>query len=141
MSINENFLNLKNLITNNQISTTKNNTMKKLLFLFSALLFVSCSPIVNQQLFSEDINPKQTVKLKYGEPTEILISGGVETWFYDYKKSLKSNRSIVFDNNDKIIKHEKELKELTWILRNTFIYGGGIIFGAGLLIAVAFSGF
>ena len=115
--------------------------MKKLLFLFSALLFVSCSPIVNQQFFSGDINPKQTVKLEYGEPTEILISGGVETWIYDYKKSLKSNRVIVFDNNGKIIKHEKELKELTWILRNTFIYGGGIILGAGFLIAFAFSGF
>ena len=115
--------------------------MKKLLFLFSALLFVSCSPIVNQQLFSEDINPKQTVKLKYGEPTDILISGVVETWIYDNKKSLKSNRVIVFDDNGKIIKHEKELKDLTWILRNTFIYGGGIILGAASLIAFLFSGF
>lgn len=115
--------------------------MKKLLFLFSALLLTSCSPIVNQQLFSEDINPKQTIKLKYGEPTDILISGGVETWMYDYKKSLKSNRVIVFDNNGKIIKHEKELKDLTWILRNTFVYGGGIILGVGFLIAFAFSGF
>jgi hypothetical protein len=54
---------------------------------------------------------------------------------------LKSNRVIVFDNNGKIIKHEKELKDLTWILKNTFIYGGGIILGAGFLIAFAFSGF
>ena len=115
--------------------------MKKLLFLFSALLFVSCSPIVNQQLFSEDKNPKQTVKQLYGEPTDILISGGVETWIYDYKKSLKSNRVIVFDNNGKIIKHEKELKDLTWILKNTLIYGGGIILGAAFLIGFALSGF
>ena len=114
--------------------------MKKLLFLFSALLFVSCSPIVNQQLFSADINPKQTVKQLYGEPTDILISGGVETWIYDYKKSLKSNRVIVFDNNGKIIKHEKELKDLTWILKNTFIYGGGIILGTVLFISFIFSG-
>ena len=115
--------------------------MKKLLFLFSALLFVSCSPIVNQQLFSADKNPKQTVKQLYGEPTDILISGGVETWIYDYKKSLKSNRVIVFDNNGKIIKHEKELKDLTWILKNTFIYGGGIILGAVFLIGFGLSGF
>ena len=110
--------------------------MKKLLFLFSALLIVSCSPIVNQQLFSADMNPKQTVKQLYGEPTDIFISGGVETWAYDYKKSLKSNRVIVFDNNGKIIKHEKELKDLTWILRNTFIYGGGIILGTVLFLSL-----
>ena len=109
--------------------------------MFSALLFASCSPIVNQRLFSEDTNPKQTFKQLYGEPTDILISGGVETWIYDYKKSLKSNRVIVFDNNGKIIKHEKELKELTWILRNTFIYGGGIIIGAAFLIGFLLSGF
>ena len=115
--------------------------MKKLLFLFSALLFASCSPIVNQRLFSEDTNPKQRVKLEYGEPTEILITDGAETWIYDNKKSLKSNRVIVFDNNGKIIKHEKELKELTWILRNTFIYGGGIIIGAAFLIGFLLSGF
>lgn len=115
--------------------------MKKLIFLFSALLFVSCSPIVNQQLFSADINPKQTVKQKYGEPTDILISGGVETWVYDYEKSLKSKRIVIFDNNGKIIKHEKELHDLTWILRNTFIYGGGTILVAGFLLAFAFSGF
>jgi len=115
--------------------------MKKILIMFSALLFASCSPIVNQRLFSEDTNPKQTVKQLYGEPTDILISGGVETWIYDYKKSLKSNRVIVFDNNGKIIKHEKELKELTWILRNTFIYGGGIIIGAAFLIGFLLSGF
>ena len=48
---------------------------------------------------------------------------------------------VVFDNNWKIIKHEKELKDLTWILRNTFIYGGGIILGAASLIAFLFSGF
>ena len=115
--------------------------MKKLLFLFTALMFISCSPIVNQQLFLADINPKQTVKQNYGEPTDILISGGVETWVYEYKKPLKSNRVVVFDNNGKIIKHEKELKDLTWILRNTFIYGGGIILGVGLFTAFAFSGF
>ena len=115
--------------------------MKKLLFLFTVLLFISCSPIVNQQLFSEDINPKQTVKLKYGEPTEILFSGGVETWIYDNKKSLKSNRIIVFDNNGKIIKHQKELKDLTWLLRNTFIYGVGGIIGGFYILAFAFSGF
>ena len=115
--------------------------MKKILIMFSALLFASCSPIVNQRLFSEDTNPKQTLKQLYGEPTDILISGGVETWIYDYKKSLKSNRVIVFDNNGKIIKHEKELKELTWILRNTFIYGGGIIIGAAFLIGFLLSGF
>ncbi len=109
--------------------------------MFSALLFISCSPIVNQQLFSEDINPKQKVKLKYGEPTEILISGGVETWIYHNKKSLKSNRMVVFDNNGKIIKHQKELKELPWLFRNTFIYGGGIIIGGFFLIAFALSGF
>ena len=115
--------------------------MKKLLFLFTALMFISCSPIVNQQLFLADINPKQTVQHKFGKPTEILISGGVETWIYDNKKTLKSNRVVVFDNNGKIIKHEKELKDLTWILRNTFIYGGGIILGAVSLIAFLFSGF
>ena len=115
--------------------------MKKLLFLFSSLLFISCSPIVSQQLFSEDINPKQTVQQKYGDPTEILISGGVETWIYNNKKTLKSNRVVVFDNNGKIIKYEKELKDLSWILRNTFIYGGGIILGAASLIAFLFSGF
>ena len=115
--------------------------MKKILIMFSALLFASCSPIVNQRLFSEDTNPKQTVKQLYGEPTDILISGGVETWIYDYKKSMKSNRVIVFDNNGKIIKHEKELKDLTWILRNTFIYGGGIIIGAAFLIGFLLSGF
>tara|TARA_Y100001958_G_C20766398_1_gene244237 strand:- start:127 stop:474 length:348 start_codon:yes stop_codon:yes gene_type:complete len=115
--------------------------MKKLLFLFTTLLFTSCSPIVNQQLFSDDIVPKQTVKLKYGEPTEILISGGVETWIYNNKKSLKSDRIIVFDNNGKIIKHQKELKDLTWLFRNTFIYGVGGIIGGFYLLAFAFSGF
>ena len=110
--------------------------MKKILIMFSALLFASCSPIVNQRLFSEDTNPKQTLKQLYGEPTDILISGGVETWIYDYKKSLKSNRVIVFDNNGKIIKHEKELKDLTWILKNTFIYGGGIILGTVLFLSL-----
>jgi hypothetical protein len=115
--------------------------MKKFLLLFTTLLFISCSPTVTQQLFSSHINPKQTAKQLYGEPTDILISGGVETWVYDNKKSLKSNRVIVFDNNGQIIKHEKELKELTWILRNTFIYGGGIILGTVLLISFMFSGF
>jgi hypothetical protein len=111
--------------------------LKKLLFMISALWFISCSPIVSQHLFSEDINPKQTIKLKYGEPTDILVNGGVETWIYDNKKSLKNNRVVVFDSNGKIIKHEKELKDLTWILKNTFIF----FFGIGLFLSFAFSGF
>ena len=43
-----------------------------------------------------------------------------------------------FDNNGKIIKHEKELKDLTWILKNTFIYGGGIILGTVLFLSFIF---
>jgi hypothetical protein len=56
MSINENFQTQKNLIKNNQISTTKNNTMKKLLILFILPAFG----------FSQDIILNGSVKVEGG---------------------------------------------------------------------------
>ena len=114
--------------------------MKKLLLLFITLLLISCSKTINQPFFSKKLNPKQTIKLKYGEPKDIWISEGFETWIYNNKKNLKSNRIVVFDNNGKIIKHEKELKDLTWVLRNTLRYGGGLTFLAFLFLS-SFSAF
>ena len=78
------------------------------------IAFYSCSPTITQPLFSKSSNPKELIKSKYGEPTSIMkTTNSEEIWLYDYTSQFKSNRTVVFDANNKIVRNIKDYKKYT----------------------------
>jgi len=112
--------------------------MKKFLILFFILIGYSCvSPTqfispktINLPLYSKSINAKELIRSKYGEPSKIRNQVKQEIWTYNYSSSKKSNRTIIFDNNGKIIKNKKHYKRFhmtTGFNRYAYIINGVIL--------------
>ena len=112
--------------------------MKKFLILFVILIGYSCvSPTqfispktINLPLYSKSINAKELIRSKYGEPSKIQNQVKQEIWTYNYSSSKKSNRTIIFDNNGKIIKNKKHYKRFhmtTGFNRYAYIINGVIL--------------
>ena len=96
--------------------------MKKLLILLVIFLGYSCSPAlfilpktINLPLYSKSNNAKELIRSKYGDPSKIENKVKQEIWIYNYSSSKKSNRTVIFDNNGKIIKNKKHYKRFHMI--------------------------
>ena len=114
--------------------------MKKLLILSVIFFGYSCSPTlfispktINLPLYSKSNNAKELIHSKYGNPSKIENQVKQEIWIYNYSSSKKSNRTVIFDNNGKIIKNKKHYKRfhmITGLNRYSYIV-------MGVLVAVA----
>ena len=96
--------------------------MKKLLILLVIFFAYSCSPTlfispktINLPLYSKSNNAKELIRSKYGDPSKIENQVKQEIWIYNYSSSIKSNRTVIFDNNGKIIKNKKHYKRFHMI--------------------------
>jgi len=96
--------------------------MKKLLILLVIFFAYSCSPTlfispktINLPLYSKSNNAKELIRSKYGDPSKIENQVKQEIWIYNYSSSKKSNRTVIFDNNGKIIKNKKHYKRFHMI--------------------------
>ena len=111
--------------------------MKKFLILSVLFFGYSCSPThfispktINLPLYSKSINAKELIRSKYGEPSKIQNQVKQEIWTYNYSSSKKSNRTVIFDNNGKIIKNKKHYKRFhmtTGLNRYAYIINGVIL--------------
>ena len=111
--------------------------MKKLLILSVIFFGYSCSPTlfispktINLPLYSKSNNAKELVRSKYGAPLKIENQVKQEIWIYNYSSSKKSNRTVIFDNNGKIInnkKHYKMFHMITGLNRYSFIILGVVV--------------
>jgi len=119
--------------------------MKKLLILLVIFLGYSCSPAlsilpktINLPLYSKSNNAKELIRSKYGDPSKIENKVKQEIWIYNYSSSIKSNRTVIFDNNGKIIKNKKHYKRFHMItgLKYSYIFLGVVV--AVLLILPPF---
>ena len=114
--------------------------MKKLLILSVIFFGYGCSPTlfispktINLPLYSKSNNAKELIRSKYGNPSKIENQVKQEIWIYNYSSSKKSNRTVIFDNNGKIIKNKKHYKRfhmITGLNRYSYIV-------LGVLVAVA----
>ena len=120
--------------------------MKKFLILSAILFGYSCSPTlfispktINLPLYSKSNNAKELIRAKYGDPSKIENQVKQEIWIYNYSSSIKSNRTVIFDNNGKIIKNKKHYKRfhmITGLNRYSYIVLGVVV--AVLLILPPF---
>lgn len=111
--------------------------MKKLLLLSVIFFGYSCSPThfispktINLPLYSKSNNAKELIQSKYGNPSKIENQVKQEIWIYNYSSSIKSNRTVIFDNNGKIInnkKHYKMFHMITGLNRFSFIILGVVV--------------
>ena len=111
--------------------------MKKLLILLVIFLGYSCSPAlsilpktINLPLYSKSNNAKELIRSKYGDPSKIENKVKQEIWIYNYSSSIKSNRTVIFDNNGKIIKNKKHYKRfhmITGLNRYSYIVLGVLV--------------
>ena len=117
--------------------------MKKLLILLVIFLGYSCSPTlfispktINLPLYSKSNNAKELIRSKYGNPSKIENQVKQEIWIYNYSSSIKSNRTVIFDNNGKIIKNKKHYKRfhmITGLNRYSYIVHTIVL---GVVVAV-----
>jgi hypothetical protein len=111
--------------------------MKKFLILLVILFGYSCSPTlfispktINLPLYSKNNNAKELIRSKYGDPSKIENQVKQEIWIYNYSSSKKSNRTVIFDNNGKIIKNKKHYKRfhmITGLNRYSYIVFGVVV--------------
>ena len=111
--------------------------MKKLLILLVIFFAYSCSPTlfispktINLPLYSKSNNAKELIRSKYGDPSKIENQVKQEIWIYNYSSSKKSNRTVIFDNNGKIIKNKKHYKRfhmITGLNRYSYIVLGVLV--------------
>ena len=117
--------------------------MKKLILLLVILFGYSCSPTrfmspktINLPLYSKSNNAKELIRSKYGNPSKIENQVKQEIWIYNYSSSIKSNRTVIFDNNGKIIKNKKHYKRfhmITGLNRYSYIVHTIVL---GVVVAV-----
>jgi hypothetical protein len=111
--------------------------MKKLVILSVIFFGYSCSPTlfispktINLPLYSKSNNAKELIRSKYGVPSKIENQVKQEIWIYNYSSSKKSNRTVIFDNNGKIIKNKKHYKRfhmITGLNRYSYIVIGVVV--------------
>jgi hypothetical protein len=111
--------------------------MKKLVILSVIFFGYSCSPTlfispktINLPLYSKSNNAKELIRSKYGVPSKIENQVKQEISIYNYTSSKKSNRTVIFDNNGKIIKNKKHYKRfhmITGLNRYSYIVIGVVV--------------
>ena len=111
--------------------------MKNLVILSVIFFGYSCSPTlfispktINLPLYSKSNNAKELIRSKYGVPSKIENQVKQEIWIYNYSSSKKSNRTVIFDNNGKIIKNKKHYKRfhmITGLNRYSYIVIGVVV--------------
>ena len=120
--------------------------MKKLLILSVLFFGYSCAPTlftspktINLPLYAKSNNAKELILSKYGNPSKIENQVKQEIWIYNYTSSKKSNRTVIFDNNGKIIKNKKHYKRFHMITGlNRYSY---IVLGVVVAVALILSPF
>ena len=65
---------------------------------------------INLSSYSKSNNAKELILSKYGKPSKVENQVKREIWKYNYSSSTKSNRTVIFDINGKIIKNKKHYK-------------------------------
>jgi len=84
-------------------------------------------------LYSKSNNAKELIRSKYGNPSKVENQVKQEIWIYDYSSLFKSNRTVTFDNNGKIIMNKKKYKMFHMITGlNKYRY-----IAAGVVVVVA----
>ena len=113
--------------------------MKKLILLSFFILFAvcSCSSTINRPLYSKSDNAKELILSKYGKPSKVENLEEKEIWGYDYSSQFESNRTVIFDNQGKIIENKKHYKTFHMI---TGLNKHGYITVGIILILYAISG-
>ena len=111
----------------------------KLLLLSFFILFAvcSCSSTINRPLYSKSDNAKELILSKYGKPSNVENLEEKEIWRYDYSSQIESNRTVIFDNQGKIIENKKHYKTFHMI---TGLNKHGYITVGIILILYAISG-
>lgn len=91
----------------------------------------SCFPTnINKPLYAKSGNAKKLILSKYGDPSMVKNQVDQEKWTYDYISPYKSNRTVIFDKNGKIIqnkKHYKSFHMLTGLNKYSYILIGVIL--------------
>jgi len=54
-------------------------------------------------MYSKSNNAKELVRSKYGASSKIENQVKQEIWIYNYSSSIKSNRTVIFDKNGKVL--------------------------------------
>ena len=113
--------------------------MKKLILLLLFILFAvySCSSTINRPLYSKSDNAKELILSEYGKPSKVENLEEKEIWRYDYSSQFESNRTVIFDNQGKIIENKKHYKTFHMI---TGLNKHGYITVGIILILYAISG-
>ena len=115
--------------------------MKRRLVLSIIILFSFCSCLpsfpttINKPLYTKSENAKKLILSKYGNPSMVENQVEQEKWTYDYISPYKSNRTLVFDKNGKIIKNKKHYKRfhmLTGLNKYSYITVG-VVLALGLI--------
>ena len=101
--------------------------MKKLILLSFFILFAAYSCSVNRPLYAKSDNAKELILLKYGNPSKVENQEEKEKWIYNYSSQFKSNRTVVFDNADKIITNKKHYKVLQVIIKYKLLAMGTVL--------------
>jgi hypothetical protein len=101
-------------------SYKKNTVMKKPLSISLALLILlsSCATF-NQSKFKNKTNHKDLIISKYGPSDLVKVEDGLETWVYDNSSFIKSNRRVVFNNENRIISNKKTLSPVAYVFNWT----------------------
>jgi predicted membrane protein len=115
--------------------------LKKLTLLSFIILFAaySCSPTINRPLYTKSDNAKELILSKYGKPSKVEHQVEKEKWIYNHNSQFKSNRTVVFDNCDKIITNKKHYK--AFHMHAGFNKYGYISGGIILVFAIIFGPF
>tara|TARA_E500000331_G_C17170940_1_gene676061 strand:+ start:745 stop:1104 length:360 start_codon:yes stop_codon:yes gene_type:complete len=106
--------------------------MKKSISISLFILFTiqSCSTTIHRPLYSKSENAKELILSKFGKPSEVESHILKEIWRYQYNSEFKSNRTIIFNNNGKIItnqKHYKTFHMVTFLNKHGYIAIGTIL--------------
>jgi|TARA_B110000879_G_C10928180_1_gene414849 hypothetical protein len=91
---------------------------------------------INKPLYAKSENAKKLILSKYGNPSMVENQVEQEKWIYDYISPYKSNRTLFFDKNGKIIKNKKHYKAfhmLTGLNKYSYITLG-IVLALSLII-------
>ena len=83
------------------------------------LILLSSCATFNQSKFKNKTNHKDLIISKYGPSDLVKVEDGLETWVYDNSSFIKSNRRVVFNNENRIISNKKTLSPVAYVFNWT----------------------
>lgn len=96
-------------------------------------LFTSCT--VNKSLFKKVDNQKDFILDRYGSPDEIENVNGNEVWTYKKNRLVKNSRTVIFDQEGRIVSNTKGLSAVGIASRAVVI--GYVAAGLGVLFILS----